>query len=112
MYIFIAKPMIAVPPKPVGSLKASWNPDDTVFLSWQPLTFMEARGFPLYIVSYKSVDGSSKGSVNTTKSSVVISGLNYKVGYMFVVHVSTENGKNKGDTEYSKEHMSFSLNLQ
>ena len=104
MYIIIAKPLVAVPTKPVGSLKASWSPDDTVLLSWQPLSFVEAKGLPLYIVSYKSVDGSSRGSINTSSSSVVISRLNSKVGYMFLVQVSTENGRNKGDTEYNKEH--------
>ena len=50
----------AVPTKHVGSVKASWNPDDSVLLSWQPLSLTEAKGFPLYIVSYKSVDGSSR----------------------------------------------------
>ena len=103
--IIIAKLLIAVPTKPVGSLKASWNHDGSVLLSWQPLSLTEARGFPLYIVSYKSVDGSSRGSVNTTSSSIAILGLNSKVGYMFLVLVSTGNGKNKGDTEYSKEKL-------
>ena len=110
--IIIAKLLIAVPTKPVGSLKASWNLDDTVLISWQPLSLTEAKGFPLYIVSYKSVDGSSRGSVNTTSSSVVISGLNSKVGYIFLVQVSTENGKNKGDIEYSKEQLYVNIYLQ
>ena len=88
-------------------MKASWNHDGSVLLSWQPLSLTEAKGFPLYIVSYKSVDGSSRESVNTTSSSVVISGLNSKVSYIISVLVTTENGKNKGDTENSKGCMDF-----
>ena len=65
------------------SVKATRFPDDTVLLSWQHLTFTEAKGFPLYIVSYKSVEGSSRGSVNTTSSSVVINSPKSKVGYIF-----------------------------
>ena len=56
----------------------------------------------MYIVSYKSVDGSFRGIVNTINSSVVINSLKSKVGYIFSVQVTTENGKNKGDTESSK----------
>ena len=66
---------------------------------------MEAKGFPLYMVSYQSVDGSSKGSVNTSSSSIVITGLNSEVVYIFVIQVTTENGKNKGNTEYSKDQL-------
>ena len=91
-----------VPTKPVGSVEASWNLDGSVLLSWQPLSLTEAKGFPFYIVSYKSADGSSRGSTNTTRSSVVISGLNSKDSYIFLVRVTTENGNNTGDTEYSK----------
>ena len=93
-------------------MEASWNPDGSVLLSWQPLSHTEAKGFPLYIVSYKSVDGSSKGSVSTTSSSVVISGLNSKISYIISVQVTTENGKNKGDTEYSKGYMVSSYCVQ
>ena len=83
-------------------MEASWNPDGSVLLSWQPLSLTEAKGFPLYIISYKSADGSSRGSVNTTRSSMVITGLSSKDGYIFLVQVTTENGNNTGDTEYSK----------
>ena len=102
MSVIIAKPLIAVPTKAVGSMKATRNPDGSVLLSWQPLSLTEAKGFPLYIVSYKSVDGRSRGSINTTNSSVVINSLNSKVVHIFLIQVTTENGKNKGDTEYSK----------
>ena len=84
-------------------MKASWNPDASVLLSWQPLSLTEAKGFPLYSVSYKSVDGSSRGSVNTTNSSVVITDINPMVGCILLIQVSTENGKNKGDIESSKD---------
>ena len=99
----------AVPTKPVSSVKATRLPDDTILLSWQPLSLTEAKGFPMYIVSYKSVEGSSRGSVNTTSSSVVINSLKSKVGYIFSVQVTTENGKNKGDTESSKGRMVCSV---
>ena len=87
-------------------MKASSNPDASVLLSWQPLSLTEAKGFPLYIVSYKSVDGSSRGSVNTTNSSVVITDINPMVGCIILIQVSTENGKNKGDIESSKDLLS------
>ena len=102
MYVSIAQTN-AVPTRPVDSMKATRNPDGSVLLSWQPLSLTEAKGFPLYIVSYKSVDGSSRGIVNTTSSSVVISGLNSKLGYFFAIQVTTKNGNNKGDNEYSKD---------
>ena len=100
--MFLLKKLNAVPTKPVGNVKATRNPDGSVLISWQPLSLTEAKGFPLYIVSYKSVDGSSKGSVNTTSSSVVITGLNYKADYIISIQVTTENGKNMGHTESSK----------
>ena len=90
-------------------MKASWNPDSSVLLSWQPLSFTEAKGFPLYIVSYKSVDGSHRGSVNTTSSSVVITDINPMVGCILLIQVSTENGKNKGDIEFSKDQIESSF---
>ena len=95
----------AVPTKPVGSVKASWNHDASVLLSWQPLSLTEAKGFPLYIVSYKSIDGSSRGSVNTTSSNVVINSLNSKISYIFSIQITTEKGNNKGDAEYSKHQV-------
>ena len=61
---------------------------------------MEAKGFPLYIISYTSDDGAVLGSVNTTNSSVIITGLNPNIGYTFTVQVATGSGK--GPTTTSK----------
>ena len=57
-----------------------------------PLSLVEARGFPLYIVSYTSDDGAFLGSVNTTNSSVIITGLNPNIGFSFTVLVATGSG--------------------
>ena len=63
---------------------------------------MEARGFPLYIISYTSDDGAVLGSVNTTNSSVIITGLNPNIGYSFTVQVATGSGKGPATTRLSK----------
>ena len=75
-----------------------------MLVTWTPLSYVEARGFPLYLITYTSDDGSTSGSVNTTSSSVAITGLDSQYVYNFTVQVSTGNGKNKGDTEYG-EHV-------
>ena len=66
--------------------------DGSVRVGWKPLSLTESRGFPLYIVSYTSDDGAALGSVNTTNSSVIITGLNPNIGYSFTVQVATEIG--------------------
>ena len=68
-----------------------------MLVSWTPLSYSEAKGLPLYIITYKPPDGSSVGLDNTTSSSIVITGLNPLVGYIFTVQVTTGNGNNKGD---------------
>ena len=68
-----------------------------------PLSYIEARGFPLYLITYTSDDSSTSGSTNTTSSSVAITGLDSQNVYIFAVQVSTGNGKNKG-TEFG-EHV-------
>ena len=67
-----------------------------VVVTWIPLSLTEARGFPLYTLSYISNDDSSTGSVNTTVSSLNIPGLDPQIGYSFTVQVSTGNGDHKG----------------
>ena len=73
-------------------VKVVRNSDGSVSVDWTPLSLVEARGFPLYIITYTSDDGSTTGSVNTTTSSIVITGLNQEVGYVFTVQVATGNG--------------------
>ena len=89
----------SVPVKPVsGFVIVIQESDQTVNVSWKPLSYREARGKPFYIVSYTSEDGRFSGSVNTTKSSVliVIQGLDLQVSYLFTVLVTTGNGNNAG----------------
>jgi hypothetical protein len=85
------------PSKSVEDVTVEWTSDTSVSVSWTPLSYSEARGLPLYIISYKPQDGSSVEIVNTSSSSVVITGLNPLVGYIFTVQVTTGNGNNKGD---------------
>ena len=75
-----------------------------MLVTWTPLSYIEARGFPLYLITYTSDDGSTSGSVNTTFSSVAITGLDPQNVYIVTVQVSTGNGNNKGLTE-SGEHI-------
>ena len=76
----------------VDHLQIQWRADNSALVYWRPLADTEAGGIPLYIVSYKSVDGSSRGRVNTTSSSVVITGLNSQNEYRFTIQVSIVNG--------------------
>jgi hypothetical protein len=85
------------PIRAVEDITVEWTSDTSVSVSWTPLSYSEAKGLPLYIITYKSQDGSSVGIDNTTSSSVVIAGLNPLVGYIFTVQVTTGNGNNKGD---------------
>ena len=87
------------PKRPVSGIVIMIQEDDqTVNVSWTPLSYAEARGFPFYIVSYTSEDGQFTGSVNTTNSSVliVIQGLDLHVLYVFTVSVTTGNGNSAG----------------
>ena len=94
---FIFANVQSAPTKAVGDVTIEWTSDTSVLVSWTPLSYSEAKGLPLYIITYKPRDGSSVGIDNTTSSSIVISGLNPLVGYIFTVQVTTENGNNKGD---------------
>ena len=72
--------------------------NEIVNVSWKPLSYAEARGIPIYIISYTSEDGRFTGSINTTNSSVliVIRGLDLHISYEFTVSVTTGNGNNAG----------------
>ena len=89
----------SVPMKPVSDIVIMiQESDQTVNVSWKPLSYREARGFPFYIVSYTSEDGRFSGSVNTTNSrvAIIIRGLDLQVSYLFTVSVTTGNGSNAG----------------
>ena len=99
----------AVPIKAVDSVTVEWTTVNSVLVTWTPLSYYEARGFPFYLITYKSDDSSTSRSVNTTSSSVAITGLNPQNVYIFTVQVSTGNGNNKGDTEYGEHVLSWIL---
>ena len=81
-------------------------------LCWSPghhSPIMKLGVSPFYLITYKSDDSSTSRSVNTTSSSVAITGLNPQNVYIFTVQVSTGNGNNKGDTEYGEHVLSWIL---
>ena len=83
--------MITVPTKPVDDVEASRVYRGRVNISWTPLSLVEARGFPLYTISYMS-GGDQVGSVSTNESSVIIRGLIPHTTYIFTIRASTGNG--------------------
>ena len=91
-------PFIPVPTAPLADVDVVALGDGSVGVRWTPLSLTEARGFPLYIVSYTSIDGAVLGSVNTTNSSVIITGLNPNIGYSFTVQVVTGSGNGPATT--------------
>ena len=74
------------------------NNNRAALVSWTPLTLHEARGFPVYFVTYQPssqvgrVARASK-TVNTSNSSVVIDVLDPTTEYTFTVDVGTAGGK-------------------
>ena len=84
--------MNTVPTSPVNSVEVDQLDDTSIQVKWKGLTLSEAKGFPYYIVSYASDDGSITGTVNTTNSSVLFKGLNPKLGFLFIVEIATGNG--------------------
>jgi hypothetical protein len=80
-----------VPTKPVKNVKVSRIDNGRVTISWTPLSYVEARGLPLYTVSYMS-DGNVMGSASTLNSSIIIPGLSQHRTYTFTIQVSTQNG--------------------
>ena len=85
-----------VPKKAVSNLTALWK-DEVVEISWISLSLIEARGFPLYVISY-TLDNGTMRTINTTNARIVISGLEPKQSYTFTVQVTTGNGTNKDQT--------------
>ena len=94
---------VPVPTKTVSNVVAAFKDSNSVKVSWMPLTYGEARGFPLYIIRYTSDDGSITGSVNTTDSSVTIEGLNPQLTFTITVQITTGNGNNAGPSTTSKK---------
>ena len=70
------------------------------FVSWNPLTLHQARGFPVYFVAYHpsgQAAGAESGVINTTDSKVVIDDLDPTTEYTFTVDVGTAGGKSTFD---------------
>jgi hypothetical protein len=66
-------------------------------VTWTPLSYTEAKGFPFYIVTYAAFDGSSSGNTTSISDSAVLVGLYPAIGYKISVEVTTGNGANRGN---------------
>ena len=87
-----------VPGNPVNNLTAFWK-NGVVEISWVTISLFEARVFPCISFHIYTPDSGTMRTINTTNSSIVISGLEPKQSYIFTVQV-TGNENNKGCTEY------------
>ena len=96
-YLLCTAPTVAV-----RNAVMNWiNDNSAVHVSWTPLTLHEARGFPLYVVTYYPTSlgrvSCDTNRVTTPNSSVVIGGLDPTTLYGFMVDVYTGNGTMKGN---------------
>ena len=66
------------------------------------LSYKEARGFPVYSITYETLDGSIRGNTTSTDDSVVIFGLNQQIDYDITVEATTGNGANRGKHTHTK----------
>ena len=66
-------------------------------VSWNPLTLHQARGFPVYFVTYEPLapGGRVSHAVNTTNSSVIIDELEPMLYYAISVDIGTAGGELK-----------------
>ena len=74
------------------------NNNRAALVSWTPLTLHQARGLPVYFVTYQSSAQVGRvaravSTVNTTNSSVVIDDLDPTTEYTFTVDGGTAGGK-------------------
>ena len=77
------------------------NNNRAALVSWTPLTLHQARGFPVYFVTYQPSSQVGRvaravNTVNTTNSSVAIGGLDPTTEYNFTVDVGTAGGEVRG----------------
>ena len=91
-----------VPLKSVDQISTVWTNGNSVIVSWDPLSLLDCRGFPYYIVSCSSPERGTTRSVSTTSSSVIISGLDPQDGYIFTLQVTTGNGTINGPVTVSE----------
>ena len=69
-------------------------------VTWTPLTLHQARGFPVYFVTYQpslQAAGAESNIINTTDSEVLIGNLDPTTEYTFTVDVGTTGGKSTLD---------------
>ena len=78
--------------------------DTTVSVSWDPLSLIEARGFPIYTVTLiplsllpnraiRQANDDGIISVTTNETDIVIEGLDPNVEYSLTVAVGTSSGE-------------------
>ena len=86
-------------------------------VSWTPLTLNQARGFPVYFVTYQPSSHvgrlvRSVNTINTTDSSVIISDLEQTTEYTITVDVGTAGGKHlslRGPGEFNNGIAPFNM---
>ena len=85
------------------------NNSRAALVSWTPLTLHQARGFPVYFVTYHPSSQVGRvahalNTVKTTNSSVIISDLEQTIEYTISVDVGTAGGKHhslRGSGEFN-----------
>ena len=63
-----------------------------ISVSWDPLSLIEARGFPVYTVTLTPSNNDGIISVTTNETDVVIEDLDPNVGYSLTLVVETSSG--------------------
>ena len=90
------------PTAQVSNVKAEWvNNNRAALVSWAPLTLHQARGFPVYFVTYQPSSQVGRvvhavNAVSTTNSSVLIGDLDPATEYIIIVDVGTAGGEVRG----------------
>ena len=99
LHQFIASSVTPAPTAQVSNVKVERvNNNRAALVSWTPLTLHQARGFPVYFVTYQPSSQVGRvpravSTVNATNSSVVIGDLDPTTEYTFTVDVSTAGGE-------------------
>ena len=103
--MIILNSVLSLHPAPtaqVSNVKAEWvKSNRAALVSWTPLTLHQARGFPVYFVTYQPSSQVGQvvrvvNTVNTTDSRVLIDDYDPTTEYTFTVDVGTAGGKLRG----------------
>ena len=89
------------PVRPPENITVERTDDDTVTVTWEPLSLFEARGFPVYTVTLtpefnrrrRQTGDDGVIMVTTNQTNVVIKGLDPDVHYSLTVTVGTSSGE-------------------